>query len=243
MCLSSPNQPPFLACRKIVFHETDPWCQKYWGLLPLASICKWANGASSHTIVVLILAAVAWIPYPLLLAKKIPVCVLVLSRVWLFVIPWTVAHQAPLSKGFPRQKYWRGLPCPSPGDLSTPGTERTPPALAGEFFTIEPPEKLSAHFSHSVVSNSLWSHGLQHTRPPCPSPTPRDYSNSCPLRQWCHPTISSSVVPFSSCLQSFPASGSFPMNQLFAWGGQSIGSFSFSISPSNEHSGLISFRI
>ena len=77
--------------------------------------------------------------------------------------------------------------------------------------------------SHSVVSDSLWPHGLQHTRPPCPPPTPRAYSDSCPSSQWCHPTISSSVVPFSSHLQSFPASGSFPMSQLFTSGGQSIG--------------------
>ena len=77
--------------------------------------------------------------------------------------------------------------------------------------------------SCSVVSNSLQPHGLQHARLPCPSPTPRVYSNSCPLSQWCHPAISSSVVPFSSCLQSFPASGSFPVSQLFASGGQSTG--------------------
>ena len=81
----------------------------------------------------------------------------------------------------------------------------------------------SVQFSHSVMSNSLRLHGPQHARPPCPSPTPRVYPNSCPLSRWCHPTISSSVVPFSSGLQSFPASGSFPMNQLFASGGQSIG--------------------
>ena len=74
----------------------------------------------------------------------------------------------------------------------------------------------------SVVSNSLQSHGLQHARFPCISPTPTAYSNSCPSSQWCHPTISSSVNPFSSCLQSFPALGSFPMSQLFASGGQSI---------------------
>ena len=71
------------------------------------------------------------------------------------------------------------------------------------------------------MSNSLWPHGLQHTRLPCPSPTPRIYSNSCPLSWWCHPKISSSVVPFSSHLQSFPASGSFPISQFFASGGQS----------------------
>ena len=89
-------------------------------------------------------------------------------------------------------------------------------------------------FSHSVMSNSLRPHGLQHARPPCPSPTPGVYSNSCPLNRWCHPTISYSVVPFSSCLQSFPASGSFQMSQLFASGGQSIGvSASASVLPMN----------
>ena len=77
-------------------------------------------------------------------------------------------------------------------------------------------------FSCSVVSDSLWPHGLQHARLPCSSPSPRACSNSCPSSRWCHPTISSSVIPFSSCLQSFPASGSFPMSQLFASGGQSI---------------------
>ena len=91
------------------------------------------------------------------------------------------------------------------------------------------------------MSNSLRPHGLQQARPPCPSPTPGAYSNSCPLSQWYHPTISSSVIPFS-CLQSFPASRSFQMSQLFTSSGQSTG-FSFNISPSNEHSGLISFRM
>ena len=85
------------------------------------------------------------------------------------------------------------------------------------------PQNRSVQFSCSVVSDSLWPHELQHARPPCPSPTPGVYPNSCPLSQWCHPTISSSVVPFSSCPQSFPASGSFQMSQLFASGGQSIG--------------------
>ena len=80
-----------------------------------------------------------------------------------------------------------------------------------------------SQFSRSVVSDSLWPHGLQHASPPCPSPTPRVYSNSCPLSQWCHPTISSSVVPFSTFCQSFPASGSFQMSQFFASDGQSIG--------------------
>ena len=89
-------------------------------------------------------------------------------------------------------------------------------------------------FSHSVVSDSLWHHGLQNTRLPCPSPTPGACTISSPSSQWCHPTIASSVVPFSSCLQSFPASGSFPMSQFFASGGQSIGiSASASVLPMN----------
>ena len=89
------------------------------------------------------------------------------------------------------------------------------------------------------MSDSLRPHESQHARPPCPSPTPGVYSNSCPSSQWCHPAISSSVVPFSSCPQSLPASGSFPMSMRWPkyW------SFSFSISPSNEHPGLISFRM
>ena len=92
----------------------------------------------------------------------------------------------------------------------------------------------SVQFSHSVVSDSLWPHGLQHTRLPCPSPTPGAYSNSCSLSQWYHPTISSSVISFSSCLQSFPASGSFPLSQFFTSGGQSIGvSASASVLPMN----------
>ena len=80
----------------------------------------------------------------------------------------------------------------------------------------------SVQFSHSVMSDSLQLHELQHARPPCPSPTPGIYPSSCPSRWWCHPTITSFVIPFSSCPQSLPASGSFLMSQLFAWGGQSI---------------------
>ena len=81
----------------------------------------------------------------------------------------------------------------------------------------------SVQFSCSVVSNFLWPHELQHTRPPCPSPTPGAHPKPCPSSWWCHPAISSSVIPFSSCPQSLPASGSFPISQLFAWSGQSIG--------------------
>ena len=109
--------------------------------------------------------------------------------------------------------------------------------IAGRFFTICATKDMndksnssckriqfsSVQFSCSVMSDSLRSHGLLHARSPCPTPTPGVCSNSCPSSQWCHPTISSSVIPFSSCLQSFPASGSFPVSQFFASGGQSIG--------------------
>ena len=101
-------------------------------------------------------------------------------------------------------------------------------------------EKSSVQFSFSVMSDSLWPLEPQHTRLPCPSPTAKVYPNPCLLSQWCHPTISSSVVPFSSCPQSFPTSGSFQMSQLFTSGGQSIG---VSASAFKEYSGLISFRM
>ena len=92
----------------------------------------------------------------------------------------------------------------------------------------------SVQFSLSVVSDSLWCHESQRARPPCPSPTPGVHPNSCLSSRWCHPAISSSVIPFSSCPQSLPASGSFPMSQHFTWGGQSIGvSASASILPMN----------
>ena len=108
----------------------------------------------------------------------------------------------------------------------------------------------SVQFSHSVVPDSLWPHESQHARPPSPSPTPGVYSNSCPSSQWCHPAISSSVVPFSSCPQSLLTSGSFPVSQLFAWGDQSTGvSASASVLPMNTQdwstlgwTGLISLQ-
>ena len=111
-------------------------------------------------------------------------------------------------------------------------------------------QKHSVQFSRSVMSDSLWPHEPQHARPPCPSPTPKVHSNPRPLSRWCHPTISSFVVPFSSCPQSFPASGSFPKSQFFASGGQSIGvSASASVLPVNiqdwfplEWTGWISFQ-
>ena len=94
----------------------------------------------------------------------------------------------------------------------------------------------SVHFSRSVVSDFLWPHESQHARSPCSSPTPGVYSNWCPSSRWCHPTISSSVILFSSCPQSLRASGSFPMSQLLKY-------WSFNFIPSNEHPGLISFRM
>ena len=102
---------------------------------------------------------------------------------------------------------------------------------AGRFFTDWATSLVQ--FSHSVMSYSLQPHEPQHTRPPYPSPTPGVHPNPCPLSRWCHPTISSSVIPFSSCLQSFPASGSFPMSQLFASGGQSIRVSASTVLPMN----------
>ena len=151
------------------------------------------------------------------------------SLVCLFVTLWTVPHQSPLFMEISRQEYWSGLPWPPPGDLPHLGIELTSlrsPALTGGFFTTEPPGKpniyqfSSVQFSCSVMSDSLQSRGLKHARLPCQSPTPGACSNSCPSSQWCHPTISSSIVPFSSHPQSFPVSGSFQKSQFFASGGQ-----------------------
>ena len=106
--------------------------------------------------------------------------------------------------------------------LSTIWQHRLLPPYSNNVFSL-PDILFSVQFSHSFVSDPLRPHGFQHTRLPCPSPTPGACSNSCPSSRWCHPTISSSVVPFSTCLQSFPASGSFPMSQSFRSGGQSSG--------------------
>ena len=111
------------------------------------------------------------------------------------------------------------------------------------FLRSEVNSSVSVQFSCSVVSDSLRPHEPQHARPPCPSPTPRVYPNPCPLSRWCHPTILSSVIPFSSCLHSFPASGSFPMSQLFATGSQSNeASASASVLPMNIQ-GWFPFRL
>ena len=109
------------------------------------------------------------------------------------------------SLGFSRQEHWSGLPFPSP-------TESLSPSIFSVWI----------QFSHTVVFNSLWPHGMQHTRLTCPLPIPGTSSNSCPSSQWCHRAISSSAIPFSSCLQPLPGSDSFPMSQFFTSGGQSI---------------------
>ena len=109
-----------------------------------------------------------------------------------------------------------------------------PSLCTGSWFRIDRfKTENSVQFSHSVMSDSLQPHDLQHTRPLCPSPTPGACSNSCPLSQWCYPAISSSVIPFSSCLQPFPASGSFPMSQFFTSGGQIGASAIASVLPMN----------
>ena len=130
-----------------------------------------------------------------------------------------------------------GLSYPPPGDLPNPGIKPRYPTLQADSLQSErlgKPKTKSVQFSRSVVSDSLRPHESQHARPPCPSPTPGVYSNPCPSSRWCHPAIPSSFVPFSSCPQSLPVSGSFPVNQLFTWGGQSIGvSASASVLPMN----------
>ena len=126
------------------------------------------------------------------------------------------------------QSYWEGQiwPCSVHQSNLPPSPSPLPRTQSSDFSSVQ--------FSCSVMFDSLWPHGLQHARPPCSLPTARVYSNSCPLSRWCHPAIASSDSPFSSCPQSFPASGSFQMSQLFASGGQSIGvSASISLLPMN----------
>ena len=118
------------------------------------------------------------------------VSVCVLSCVWLFVTPWIASRQAPLSMGFPRQEYWSGLPFPSPWDSPWPKDWTCVSCIVGGFFTTDLPGNptvrfSSVQFSRSVVSDSLRPHESQYARPPCPSPTPGTYSNSCPSSWWC----------------------------------------------------------
>ena len=184
-----------------------------------------------------------------------------LSHVQLFSTPWTAAYQDPPSMGFSRQEYWSGVPLSFPR-LQFIGSQRVrhnwsnlEPAHMPTYgyqhkqgctthcsftsFDLECAKKilLIIQFSSVQSLSRVWlfaPHGLQYARPPCSSPTLGAYSNSCPLSQWCHPTISSSIIPFSSHLQSFPALGSFPMSQFFTSGGQSIGaSASASVLPMN----------
>ena len=147
--------------------------------------------------------------------------------------------------GHSKQEHWSRLPFPSPGDLPNPGIEPVSPALKADSLPSEPPGKPPSICFGLVQSLILvWTLGdPMDARFPCLSPTLRVYSNSFPLSRWCYLTIWSSVVPFSSHLQSFPASGSFQMSQFFASGGQSIGVSASAPVPSNEHSGLISFRV
>ena len=173
------------------------------------------------------------------------------SCVRLCVTLRTADCKAPVSMEFSRQEYWSGLPFPSPGDLPNPGIEHQSPALQADSLPLRYQEaqfvpydlvllfptngfKYSVQFSHSAMSDSLQLHESQHARPPYPSPSPGVHPNSCASSRWYHPAFSSSVVPFSSCPQSLPASESFPMSQLFASGGQSIGvSVSASVLPMN----------
>ena len=180
-----------------------------------------------------------------------------------------IAHQAPLSMRFSQQEYWSGLPSPPPGDLLNPGIESTSPvapALAGGFFTTSATREVlnclflkghqscgirahfndlilpSVQFSHSVVSDSLQPHGLQQARLPCLSSTPGACSNSCPLSQWCHPTISS-CCPLLLLPSIFPSTRVLSNESVLCIRWPKYWSFSFSISPSKAYSGLISFRI
>ena len=148
-----------------------------------------------------------------------------------------------LEKGLPwRSSGWNSeLPLQQLGVWSLIRELRScmPHSMANIFLT----KINSVQFSCWVESDSLQPHEVQHARPPCPSPTPGVHPDSCASSQWCHLAISSSVVPFSSYLQSLPASGTFPRSQLFSWGGQNIGLSASESVPSNEHPGLISFRM
>ena len=152
---------------------------------------------------------------------KISPCLTAASGTW--VLPWSGESTCPCLVAYHREKLSVSLL----SIMQAVDFSHTVFILLSQFrsfpsfFSVFNCEKVL--FSCSVISNSLLPHGLQHTRPSCPSPTPRVYSNSCQLCRWCHPTISSSVIPLSSCLQSFTASGSFLRSQFFASGGQSIG--------------------
>ena len=175
------------------------------------------------------------------------------SHVWLFEAPWTAAHQAPLSIGFPRQEYWSGLPFPSPGNLHDPGikpTSHVSPTLAGEFFTNTSSANWEARWISCGISQAicwillLWFSCSLLSDSATPWTTARQASQSFTvsqsflklinMSQWCHQIISSSVAPFSSCPPFFPVTESFPMNRLFTSSSQSIGVLpSASVLPMN----------
>ena len=168
-----------------------------------------------------ILACIHTLLFYFYIRLSISTCAWVLSHishVLLFVTPWTVVHQVTLSMGFSGQEYWSGSPCPPLGYFPHPKIKPMSPAftaLQADYLPTEPPRKpLSSNCCccSVIMSNSLQYHALQHGRLTCASLTPGVCSNSCPLSQWWYPTVSSSVTSFSSCPQSFPASGSFPMS-------------------------------
>ena len=165
----------------------------------------------------------AWIFLPLTYLPNISYFVAVVqlpSHVQLLATLWTAEYQASLSITISQSL---------PKFMSIKSVRPSNHLTLWCYFLLVPSAR---QFSHSVMSNSLWPHGLQYTRPPCPSPTPGVYSNSYPLSQWCHPPTSSAAVPFFYHLQSFPGSGSFPVSQFFSPGGQSIGvSASASVLP------------
>ena len=151
-------------------------------------------------------------------------------------LEWTGCFGSPIRRGFVCLHWQPGSWLRRPGVLLIL-IHQLPEGLVGQnsWFCIGSSSWVIWLFSRSLVSRSLWPHGLQYARPLCPSTSPRACSNSCPLSQWCHPTVSSSVIPFSSCLQSFLASGSFPVSEFFASGGQSIrASASTSFLPINS---------
>ena len=198
------------------------------------TLCNLVDGSPPGSPVPGILQArtLEWVAISFSNAWKWKLKVKSLSHVQLLATLWTAAYQAPPSMGLSRQEYWRGVPLPSPWRSWGRIKHSNPPVV---FLTLGcSSEPLLLLSSCSVVSDSLWPHGLKHARLPCPSPSSGVCSNSCLLSQWCHPTISSSAIPFSSFPQSFPRSRSFPMSQLFASGGQRIGaSVSASVLPMN----------
>ena len=191
-----------------------------------------------------------WVAISFSNERKWKVKVKSLSRVRLFETPWPAAYQAPPSMGFSRQEYWSGVPSlpyiyiygkmnqaylyiyPLPSGFSSHLGHQSANSLCYTVFPLV--VYFISHSIQSVVSNSLWPHGLQQARLSCPTATPIACSNLCPLSQWCHPTISSSIIPFSYCLQFFPLLGSFPISQFFASGGQTIGASTLaSVLPMN----------